>query len=142
MSVGEIQSDKRINIVMQQGAGGVHVNPDPDIVLEPGDTILVIAPMEALLTLESMNQPHAPRTRRLRPVADPTCATSDSWPRIFRAARPCELTLPDPLTRVILRVSPRVSRDAIAGHDAGILGATQNQFTSTPFWIRRRRAIG
>jgi Trk K+ transport system NAD-binding subunit len=55
-SVGEVQSDKRINIVMQQGAGGVHVNPDPEIVLEPGDTILVIAPMEALLTLESMNQ--------------------------------------------------------------------------------------
>jgi len=55
-SVGEVQSDKRINIVMLQGAGGVHVNPDPDMVLEPGDTILVIAPMEALLLLESMNQ--------------------------------------------------------------------------------------
>ena len=26
--------------------GGVNVNPDPEIVLEPGDTILVIAPME------------------------------------------------------------------------------------------------
>jgi hypothetical protein len=26
--------------------------------LEPGDTILVIAPMEPLLTLESMNQAH------------------------------------------------------------------------------------
>ena len=58
VSVGEIQADKRINIVMQQGTGGVNVNPDPDIVLEPGDTILVIAPMEALLTLESMNHPH------------------------------------------------------------------------------------
>ena len=57
-SVGEIQADKRINIVMQQGVKGVNVNPDPDIVLEPGDTILVIAPMEALLTLESMNQAH------------------------------------------------------------------------------------
>jgi voltage-gated potassium channel len=55
-TVGDIQSDKRINIVMQQGATGVHVNPDPQILLEPGDTILVIAPMEALLTLESMNQ--------------------------------------------------------------------------------------
>ena len=30
--------------------------PDQEIVLEPGDTILVIAPMEALLTLEMMNQ--------------------------------------------------------------------------------------
>ncbi|MFI5457922.1 MAG: potassium channel family protein [Isosphaerales bacterium] len=55
-TVGDVQSDKRINIVMHQGAGGVHVNPDPLILLEPGDTILVIAPMEALLTLESMNQ--------------------------------------------------------------------------------------
>ncbi len=58
VSVGEIQADKQMNIVMQQGARGVNVNPDPDIVLEPGDTILVIAPMEALLTLESLNQPH------------------------------------------------------------------------------------
>jgi voltage-gated potassium channel len=61
VSVGEIQADKQINIVMQQGANGVNVNPDPDIVLEPGDTILVIAPMEALLTLESMNQSHPTR---------------------------------------------------------------------------------
>jgi voltage-gated potassium channel len=58
-TVGEVQSDKRINIVMQQGGSGVHVNPEPEIVLEPGDTILVIAPMEALLHLEAMNQPHA-----------------------------------------------------------------------------------
>jgi len=58
-TVGDVQSDKRINVVMQQGADGVHVNPDPQILLEPGDTILVIAPMEALLTLEAMNQSHA-----------------------------------------------------------------------------------
>jgi hypothetical protein len=41
----------------------VKVNPEPEIVLEPGDTILVIAPVEALLTLESMNQPHDSSTR-------------------------------------------------------------------------------
>ena len=58
-TVGDVQSDKRINIVMHQGAGGVRVNPDPQIGLEPGDTILVIAPMEALLTLEAMNQAQA-----------------------------------------------------------------------------------
>ena len=57
-SVGELQSDKSINIVMQQGSQGVNVNPDAQIVLQPGDTILVIAPMESLLTLEAMNQPH------------------------------------------------------------------------------------
>jgi voltage-gated potassium channel len=61
-SVGDIQSDKRLNIVMHQGSTGVHVNPDPEILLEPSDTILVIAPMPALLTLESLNQtPESPR---------------------------------------------------------------------------------
>jgi Trk K+ transport system NAD-binding subunit len=55
-TVGDVQSDKRINIVMQQGSSGVHVNPDPHICLEPGDTILVIAPMDALRALEAMNQ--------------------------------------------------------------------------------------
>jgi voltage-gated potassium channel len=59
-SVGDIQSDKRINIVMHQGPAGVHVNPDPDILLGPSDTILVIAPMPALLTLESLNQTQEP----------------------------------------------------------------------------------
>jgi Trk K+ transport system NAD-binding subunit len=56
-TVGDIQSDKRINIVMHQSSssGGVHVNPDPHILLESGDTILVIAPMEPLQTLEAMN---------------------------------------------------------------------------------------
>jgi Trk K+ transport system NAD-binding subunit len=63
VSVGEVQSDKRMNIVMHQGASGVHVNPDPDIQLGPGDTILVIAPMDALLTLESMNQAQAASSR-------------------------------------------------------------------------------
>jgi Trk K+ transport system NAD-binding subunit len=58
-TVGEIQSDKRINIVMQQGASGVHVNPDSQITLEPSDTILVIAPMDALLSLESLNHAQA-----------------------------------------------------------------------------------
>jgi voltage-gated potassium channel len=63
LSVGEVQSDKRINIVMQQSADGVHVNPDPHIILGPGDTILVIAPMDALLRLESMNQAHSSPAR-------------------------------------------------------------------------------
>lgn len=56
-TVGEIQADKRINVVMHQSkrGGGVDVNPGPDIVLAPDDTILVIAPMESLLALEAMN---------------------------------------------------------------------------------------
>src|SRR5262245_21537576 len=56
-TVGDIQADKRLNIVMHQGPDGVNVNPDCDIVLKPGDTILVIAPMEPLLNLEALNQP-------------------------------------------------------------------------------------
>jgi voltage-gated potassium channel len=56
-TVGDVQTDKRINIVMQQGATGVHVNPDPQLYLDAGDTILVIAPMEAILSLEAANQP-------------------------------------------------------------------------------------
>jgi Trk K+ transport system NAD-binding subunit len=56
-TVGDIQADKRINIVMHQGAGKVNVNPDPATVLAAGDTILVIAPMDPLLELEGLNQP-------------------------------------------------------------------------------------
>jgi Trk K+ transport system NAD-binding subunit len=56
-SVGEVESDKLINIVMQQGQQGVNVNPRPEVVLQAGDTIMVIAPMDSLLTLEAMNQP-------------------------------------------------------------------------------------
>jgi hypothetical protein len=49
-------------------AGTVNVNPDPEITLAPGDTILVIAPMEPLLALEAMNNTpasagHAPAER-------------------------------------------------------------------------------
>jgi Trk K+ transport system NAD-binding subunit len=60
-SVGEVQADKRINVVMYQSnrTGAVNVNPDPEIVLAPDDTILVIAPMEPLLALEAMNN-HSP----------------------------------------------------------------------------------
>ena len=78
-TVGEVQSDKRINIVMQQGSSGVHVNPEPDIVLEPGDTILVIAPMDALLLLESMNQAQAASNHE-SPPSRPTTASPSSPP--------------------------------------------------------------
>lgn len=56
-SVREIQADNRVNIVMHQGPGGVNANPGGDTVLAPGDTILVIAPMDPLLALEALNQP-------------------------------------------------------------------------------------
>ena len=34
-TVGEIQADKRLNIVMHQGPDGVNVNPDASVTLEP-----------------------------------------------------------------------------------------------------------
>jgi voltage-gated potassium channel len=57
-TVGELQADRRVNVVMYQSkrTGGVDVNPGPEIVLAPDDTILVIAPMEPLLAIEAMNQ--------------------------------------------------------------------------------------
>jgi voltage-gated potassium channel len=57
LSVGDIQADKLANIVMHQGAAGVNVNPDHSIVFAPGDTVLVIAPMDRLVELERQNLP-------------------------------------------------------------------------------------
>jgi voltage-gated potassium channel len=56
-TVREVQADNRVNIVLHQGPGGVNANPSGDTVLAPGDTILVIAPMEPLLEPEALNQP-------------------------------------------------------------------------------------
>jgi Trk K+ transport system NAD-binding subunit len=55
-TVGEMQSDRRINIVMHRGAEGVCVNPAAEVVIAPGDDLLVIAPIEQVLELEAMNQ--------------------------------------------------------------------------------------
>lgn len=56
-TVGDIQADTLVNIVMHRGPAGVNVNPGHDIVLGPNDTVLVIAPMNRLLELEAANQP-------------------------------------------------------------------------------------
>jgi Trk K+ transport system NAD-binding subunit len=58
LSVGEIQKSNLVNIVMHQGAEGVNVNPGHAIVMAPGDVVLVIAPMEQLVILESLNHPN------------------------------------------------------------------------------------
>jgi Trk K+ transport system NAD-binding subunit len=87
-TVGDLQSDKRINVVMHQStrSGEVHVNPDAEIVLSPDDTLLVIAPMEALLALETMNHSpacgnHAPakagKSGRPRPATGPPATAKD-----------------------------------------------------------------
>ncbi len=61
-SVGDLQADKQINIVMYQSERGVDLNPDPRVVLGPDDTLLVIAPMGRLLTLEAENRPKSTKT--------------------------------------------------------------------------------
>lgn len=57
LTIGVIQADKTLNVVMHSGPDGVNVNPGPEIRLQTGDELLVIAPMERLLEFEALNQP-------------------------------------------------------------------------------------
>jgi Trk K+ transport system NAD-binding subunit len=56
MQVGQIQTDRQVNVVMHNGGSGVDVNPGPDLILRPGDELLVIAPLDKLIELETLNQ--------------------------------------------------------------------------------------
>jgi Trk K+ transport system NAD-binding subunit len=56
-TVGQIQADRQVNIVMHNGPAGVNVNPGHELVLRPNDEVLVIAPMERLIDLETQNRP-------------------------------------------------------------------------------------
>lgn len=56
-TVGDIQADTHVNIVMHNGPTGVNVNPGHSVVLGEGDTILVIAPIKQLVALEAANVP-------------------------------------------------------------------------------------
>jgi Trk K+ transport system NAD-binding subunit len=58
VTVGDLQKDNQVNVVMHQGAEGVNVNPGPTIPMAPGDVILVIAQMEQLVALEVRNRPN------------------------------------------------------------------------------------
>jgi Trk K+ transport system NAD-binding subunit len=55
-TVGQVQTDQAVNIVMHRGSNGVNINPSHDIALASNDTVLVIAPMNRLLELEAANQ--------------------------------------------------------------------------------------
>jgi Trk K+ transport system NAD-binding subunit len=59
LTVGEVQTDRETNLVMHQGPSGVDLNPAATVVLSPGDTVLVIAPIDRLLALEARNTPPA-----------------------------------------------------------------------------------
>jgi Trk K+ transport system NAD-binding subunit len=66
-SVGAVQASHQVNIVMHQGPAGVNINPGHETVLGPGDSILVIAPIERLLALEAGNR--SPEATALAPAA-------------------------------------------------------------------------
>lgn len=55
-TVGQVQSERGVNIVMHHGRGGVDVNPTHDIVLDAGDSVLLIAPMPRLLEVQALNR--------------------------------------------------------------------------------------
>ncbi len=59
-TVGEIQADRRVNVVMHHTESGDEIDPSLSNVLRPGDVILVIAAMNAMLELEKLNQPDVP----------------------------------------------------------------------------------
>jgi len=56
-TVGEIQADLGVNIIMQCSAARVVENPGHDATLAPNDKLLVIATLARLLDLETENQP-------------------------------------------------------------------------------------
>jgi Trk K+ transport system NAD-binding subunit len=67
-TVGQIQADRQVNIVMHNGPAGVNVNPGHELVLRPNDEVLVIAPMERLIDLETQNRPADSATPRGTPT--------------------------------------------------------------------------
>jgi voltage-gated potassium channel len=73
-TVGELQADRRINVVMHSGPAGVNINPDADVTFGPGDDVLIVAPMDRLLELEARNQP--------RPGGDAACPSGATAPLV------------------------------------------------------------
>jgi Trk K+ transport system NAD-binding subunit len=83
-SVGAVQAGHAVNIVMHQGPAGVNINPGHTTTFEPGDSILVIAPIDRLLALEAENHPQGAPPRAAAPltIAPPAVpsVTPDSPP--------------------------------------------------------------
>jgi Trk K+ transport system NAD-binding subunit len=61
-TVGAVQAEHVVNVVMHHGPSGVNINPSHTVTLAPGDTLLVIAPMERLVALEAKNQNGGPKS--------------------------------------------------------------------------------
>ena len=66
-SVGSVQRDSEVNIVLHDTSGDVTENPPHETVLRPRDTILVLAPLERLVVLSAENHPE-----RRESVEEPT----------------------------------------------------------------------
>jgi Trk K+ transport system NAD-binding subunit len=58
-AVGKVQTEHAVNIIMHRGSQSLLVNPAHDVLLGPGDTVLVIAAMEHLVKLEAANHQQA-----------------------------------------------------------------------------------
>lgn len=69
-SIGAIQADSHVNVVMHLGASGVNVNPGHDLVLQAGDELLVIAPIEYLKAFEADHRQPGSRDPGLVSEAD------------------------------------------------------------------------
>jgi voltage-gated potassium channel len=54
-TVGTLQAEIKVNVVMYRGRTGVDVNPAHEVILRAGDEILVIARIERLIELEALN---------------------------------------------------------------------------------------
>ena len=55
-TVGEVQKDGSVNVVMHSGPAGVNANPGDEIVLLAGDELLVVATSDRLIALEALNR--------------------------------------------------------------------------------------
>lgn len=55
-TVGQVQREYGVNILMHSGVTGVSINPSHETTLVPGDTVLVMAPNERLIEVDRLNQ--------------------------------------------------------------------------------------
>ncbi|HMF12342.1 MAG TPA: NAD-binding protein [Gemmataceae bacterium] len=78
-AVGDVQANYAVNLVMHRAARGVDVNPAHENLLAPGDTVLVIAPMERLVELEAANHANGANAASRIPAeaSSPGPATAD-----------------------------------------------------------------
>ncbi len=56
LTVGTVQAQKQVNIVMYHGQRGTHINPDHGVTLEAGDSLLVMAASKPFQELKRANQ--------------------------------------------------------------------------------------